>query len=317
MTLTKAFLARAPGKFTPLTWQDYDGLMELLRAAPKSRDSMAHSAGYFLHTGRKGLWYAEDGLHKALVSLHPNKEHQLLIFPVGGDTSVQYWASLSDYFVKASFQVSLARVTPEMVLDLDTAGFSEVTETVLDWRFPVTIVDTELVARAEGATFLKFRAKVKRAQRNDTIHVVENTDSRFPALMPSATNMIERWARSVSEVKNFSVSHLVDSNRSALEVSMRAPVKIQCRLYVAAGRVIGMTALELPVGSDTANGIAQCVDREWPGCSEFMYREDAIRMSNFGYRYYNINGAETASLDQFRRKLRPVNRISLATFVRV
>lgn len=276
---------------------------------------MAHSAAYFLHTGRKGLYLVRIRHHSALVAVHPNIENAALVLPAGGCAAPELWLDLCERILFGGWNVSLGRVPNTLAPYVEsTEAFELVTERKLDWRYPVTIVDNNKLGKLSGGEYSEYRRKVRRATKYSPISVIDQTSPLYSEFRQSVTEMIEDWARSVSDVKDFDTAHLISSNLSAYELGLVANSQVVCRIYYSNETVIGFCASEIPTVGRTANGIAMCLDRSWTGCSEFMYWREAKKFVQQGYSHYNINGSETLSLDKFRSKLRPVDQIFLHTY---
>lgn len=304
-----------PGDVWQVDWGHYRRLDEFLSALPRNPDTMAHSAAYFLHTGRRGLYLVRDKNSSAFVAAHPNIEKTFLVLPAGGNPAQELWRDICQKISDGGWNVSLGRVPDTLVRGVDTLrAFKLVTEQTLDWRYPVTIIDNRKLSNLDGSEYSQYRRKVRRAKRRGAISIVNQTSPMYAKLEAPVKRMVEEWAQAVSAIKNFNVEHLVSSNLSAYRLGLSAKAQMEFRIYVSGIDVIGFCASELPATGSTANGIAMCVDRGWVGCSEFMYWSEASEILRQGYDFYNINGSETKSLDEFRSKLRPADKVSLHTF---
>lgn len=304
-----------PAGTREIGWEQYDWLNSYLSTLPLSEDSMAHSAGYFLHTGRNGLFLVRYLGEAALIAIHPNIQNAALVLPAGGHCAPKLWAHLCQSISSGGMDVTLARITPGHATNIEQMEcFEPVEETTLDWRYPAVVLDTRKLSEMAGGAFSKYRHKVRRAFRDASIEVVDQQSPEYFERKKAVLQMIEKWAIAVSEIKNFDTKHLISSNRAAYFMGKRSINELACRVYFSAGRAIGFCASEMTEHSQTANGIAMCLDRDWIGCSEYMYWNEARLMYENGYKFYNINGSETESLDSFRSKLRPHERIRLRTF---
>jgi hypothetical protein len=313
--LTDSLIDLLPGDTRSLTWNHYGWLDGYLSDLPASPDSMAHSAAYFLHTGRKGLYLVRSRNQSALVAVHPNIENAALVLPTGGCAAPELWRELCDCIASNGWNVSLGRVPETLTPYVEPIGaFELTTEQKLDWRYPVTIVDTKKLSKLDGGEYSEYRRKVRRATKRAKISVIDQRSTLYAEFGQAVLEMIEEWAKAVSQIKKFDTEHLISSNLSAYELGLRRIEQTVCRIYFTDDAVIGFCASELPRLGRTANGIAMCLDRSWIGCSEFMYWTEAKKFHEQGYSLYNINGSETKSLDEFRSKLQPVNQISLHTY---
>lgn len=290
-------------------------LSDVLKNAAKNADTLAHSVAYHLLTGRDGLWLAQDQESTMIVCKHPNITDEYLILPCGADIDLNFASQLC-VIIKAKFgNVTVARIPVYY-----SAKFSEnpilveQEESHLDWRYPVTILSNTVLSDLNGKKFAKFRTKVRRAQRDKTISVIDHTDKAYKSLGTKVHDMIARWALNVSEDKNFSIEHLVSSNWHGYKMGMHNLENFHAHVFLLGDQVIGFWTSELVSNSDTANGITLSVDRTSPGVSEFIH----CWMANFflenGYKYTNINGSETSSLNDFRLKMQPYKQIDLKSY---
>lgn len=276
---------------------------------------MAHSAAYFLHTGRKGLYLVRIRHHSALVAMHPNIEDSVLVLPAGGCAAPELWRVLCERISLEGWSVSLGRVPNTLVPHVEsTEAFELIAERKLDWRYPVTTINNKKLSELSGGEYSEYRRKIRRATKRSPISIIDQRSPLYAKFHQEVLKMIEEWARTVSGIKDFDTAHLISSNLSAYELGLVREGQVVCRIYFSNETVIGFCASELPASGHTANGIAMCLDRSWTGCSEFMYWEEAKRFVQQGYSHYNINGSETLSLDKFRSKLRPVDQIPLHTY---
>lgn len=297
-------------------WSEYPELTRILSLLPKSSDSMAQSAAYALHTGRRGLWFCQKNDAVALVLVHPNLENALLVMPTAGLSAPSFWQDLCQRLSAMGAEVTLARITPELVGAVEATGaFVAQEETNLDWRFPVTLLDTEKLAGLEGPEFRQMRRSVRSAERSGDLKAVTPSQQEFENLAAATTGMIAGWASTVSEIKDFPTNHLVSSNIAAFEAVKCWRPEIHPQIYTIGNKVFALTLSELPDHSTTANGISKCIDRSHRGISEYVDWHLAKYAHARGYDRCNINGSETASLHLYRQKLRPVAEVPLKTYV--
>ena len=304
-----------PAGTREISWDQYDWLSDYLSTLPLSEDSMAHSAAYFLFTGRNGLFLVRHRGQVALVAFHPNISSAALVLPAGGHCAPKLWAHLCRSISSGGMDVTLARITPNQASIVEQERcFRSVDETKLDWRYPVVILDTKKLSEMNGGAYARYRQRVRRAFRDAPIATVDQWSPTYAAREKAVLHMIEQWAVAVSELKDFDTTHLISSNLEAYYMGQRRINEVACRIYVSGDRAIGFCASEMTRHGRIANGIAMSLDRNWAGCSEYMYWNEAKLIHENGYSLYNINGSETESLDRFRSKLRPHERIHLQTF---
>lgn len=203
-------------------WDQYDWLTDYLSTLPLSQDSMAHSAAYFLHTGRNGLFLVTHRGQVAIVACRPNIKGAALVLPAGGHHAPELWMRLCQSISSGGIDVTLARITPNQAAKVEEDGFfRSVDETKLDWRYPVVIVDTRKLSEMNGGTYARYRQKVRRAIRDAPIQTVDQWSPNYVAQEKAVLHMIEQWAVAVSEIKNFDTSHLISSNLAAYYMGQR------------------------------------------------------------------------------------------------
>lgn len=276
---------------------------------------MSVSPSYLLLTGRNGLRLFEGGKVSMAVCQHPNDPSTQIVLPLGNSLDPIFAIDLCEAIAQEGKTVKLSRVLAKDVKSLAESGRLYLEEeSLLDWRYPVTILDNRAVRDMAGGALSNLRQKVSLIKRQGVIEVFDQHDERYEALKTDVGVMIESWADSVSELKGFSVEHLVSSNKYGYEMGRAALDTFQANVFLQRGKPIALYTSELPRTGRFANGITLCIDRSVRGASEFAYWWMAQELFEAGYQFTNINGAETDSLNQFRKKLKPVSRIPLNTF---
>lgn len=305
----------APSGVRLVSITDHASILPYLSQPPCGPDSMANSPAYYLLTGRRGIWTASDGDQTMIVCRHPNADGEILVFPVGRQLDVSFAESVCHRLAQTNPVVKLSRVTNEnRDLILASPYYELEEENLLDWKYPVTILDTKRLAEKQGAQFALLRNKIARVCRAGQIDIIDQTDKRFAALTPEVNLMITDWAATVSAAKGFTPEHLVSSNMHGYQMGLIGTPDFVAKIFLLGNVVMALFTVELPPGKSTANGITFSVRRDIPGASEFAYWWIARWLKTAGYSYLNINGAETASLHLFRQKLSPIQTIPLHTF---
>uniref|UniRef100_A0A0G4I5P0 Phosphatidylglycerol lysyltransferase C-terminal domain-containing protein n=1 Tax=Chromera velia CCMP2878 TaxID=1169474 RepID=A0A0G4I5P0_9ALVE len=317
---------------------------------PSVQDPCRFSAAYFLMTGRKGLWIVElTGKDEAggsvqaasgsslLLCAHPNSAGRFLIFPPWGGDSNGRTALIDavwNFVAKSGVSVQLARfpAAPHV-------GFREVEETLLDWRFPVHILDTQKVVKKEGFAFKQFRWKLHCLQQK---HRVEKEDLQpgreedrreamkllntwrpgddhsvydcLLSLFPCDNDTETETAITEAEAPCKSKRHLNDllgENEAA-----RGKLRLRGRFVRADGNVVGMSIWEEtdPQGG-MANAYANVALHDFPGSSQHVHWDMCRCLADRGFSFLSLGGSETAGLDLFKQKMRPVQRVELKSFV--
>ncbi len=293
---------------------DTEVLAQVLSDYPPPSDTMRSSPAYFQLTGRKGLWVLAEKGQKVIACLHPNVDGHALVFYLGLEINTELVRKACLWLTDKELAVEVARVDGRNVEVLSRQpGFHETEERVLDWRFPSTILDNAALAEAAGGQFARLRQKRNKLSNAD-IQVYESDKHDIRQLRGRIASLVEGWANAVAKSQDFSVEHLKSSNLYALKMLDSGQPNFGATVFALAGKVVGFYTTEFPQSGQIANGITLSIDRRLAGISEYAYWWCADNHMRRGYAFTHINGAETASLESFRRKLAPSDRIALKTF---
>jgi hypothetical protein len=280
-------------------------LDEYLHSMPEDPDTHLSSAAYLMHTCRKGLWlYKVDGKNGfAFVGKHPNEDESWLVFPPPSLVDVEFISEVCALLPEASGRIRVARIKEEHVpLFMDRPEFQWVEELVLDWRFDCLVLSCKKLYESEGSSLKRFR--FDKHFLNEKYVVSKVVSAEDTASVDKVNSLLGSWAESVSGQKQFSVDNLIEPNMSGLQMAIEPHVPVTGVLLTYHDDPIGFYVYENPGhGRKSAAGVSMAVNRSVKGASEYCYWDVARHGLKLGFEEVNINGAETESLDAFRRKL--------------
>lgn len=275
-------------------------------------DLYSTSAAYFMMTGRKGLWVYGNEDTAMIVARHPNIDDRILFFSPMGTNPVDLTEfALVDPVIPAG-EKKLARLGPEdqylsAVLEQRGSGKIEVEE-ILDWKFPVHILDTANVVDSKGQNFRDFRKNIHRAfGRGLWSESIDSQDDIARVLEISKS-----WAmRRVSD--NYSIEDLIGPTKYALSLFNNPNLSINGLIINEGNEAVGYIMWEETNPSKgLANSISGMSVRP-RGTEEFAILEMCKKLKKAGFRKVCIGGSETEGLDNFKRKMCPVSSVNLLT----
>ncbi len=277
-------------------------------------DSYLTSMSYYFFTGRKGLWIYKNGESFIPFCWHPNVPDQVLVFPQRGRSCP---GLLDEFLSKVPMPpagISLVRVKESIdavpsikaIGSLGSVVLSPVVEPVLDWKYPVRVLSTKTVSAMNGPEFRYIRNRVKQIERADgKIAAMKDVPVLF------LEEFIRRWAGSNTEFyteedEMFSLYQKIISFRDKAELGVDGFV-----VFIN-GEIEALTMWDTSnAGTPIANRFVNLCDTTYGGLADFCTVSLARKLGAQGIEYLNIGGAETESLDQFKRKFQPAYSLKL------
>lgn len=282
----------------------------------KADDPFLSDLPYLLMTGRHGLWIYGDDTSMMIMARHPNRENIILLFPPFGDDLVGLiQQALSDPQVPKG-TIRFARIPDKtcstFIHYLSHIGYAGtiIEEDVLDWTYPVHVLDTHRVLKHEGPEFKIFRNRLRAAQK-----IPSRTERIVPHFHHNdIMNIASRWATDGRKT-GFTHEDLIGPVKEAIRLMQNPNLNIhgiiiyhnnQPSSYMIWSIPLGHEKIAVPlvrVSIGHMNGLK--------GTAEYsMFKTmEALAEDHIDYMY--MGGSETAELDQFKRKLSPVASISL------
>ncbi len=288
-------------------------------------DSYSTSLPYYLLTGRKDLRFFTDGASVVPVCIHPNDDNVVLVFPELPGITEFTAKTLESLLTFSEFQdkeVRLARYAEQDIQNLQEVLkdfpllVQPMEEKLLDWLYPIHILDTEKVVQRAGKIYEPLRNKVNKAEKYIDYIGISN--------LPDISNVIieaaEKWASmktAIAEEKQ----QLIAPYRYIAHLMQANPDMFDGFITFDKSNIIGFCLWETPQGN-TANGLVSlCMPQLkpdgslgwYPGQSEAHTAIACNILSEKGIKYYNVGGSETEGLDLHKRKSNPCVSLLLHT----
>ena len=280
-------------------------------------DSYRTSLAYYMLTGRKGSKVYTDGQAYVVVSKHPHIEDRLLLFPeINGNGSLSL-RILSDMVIPKN-GIQLARYSQEDLNQLQLAArytpsnmkvdLIQMDETIMDWEYPVHILDTSITAALEGKSFQQVRTKFNGVADRLTIIPLDAEDA-----IRSMRAAVMFWAGAMIYAGKESGHSLTELYDVLIKMIQLKPEMFNGFVTMDGKEPAGFTIWDKPVDG-TVNAIAGLSRRSIKGMSEFQTITACRILEKEGIRGYNMGGSETSELDHHKRKYLPRTSLKLSSY---
>ncbi len=184
---------------------------------------------------------------------------------------------------------------------MPTIGTTKVEEKELDWAYPVHTLGTSKVADHRGNLFQQFRTKLNKLDRSRI-----TVDDLQPHQHSEAVAKILKGWNGPEPEKLAPYQRLLD---------LFGALPLRGRLAFQDGQPVGFSIWEETSQAEgLANGYAHIGLHEVPGMSRFVILDMCETLLARGFDRVCIGGSETEGLDQFKRQLRPVESLDLASY---
>jgi len=306
MLKQSAISRRQPSFENPFFKPDDDLIKSILKNSMPNDPSM-RSLGYIKMTSRRGLSCFQGQFSPILFSRHPNLDDTYIIYPSAKAGAEQDILDLSKLLKMSGDKVQIIRVPENMGTQWSDFFFKPaLEESVLDYKYPVHILDIEKSLGMKGTVFLKFRNKIN-AIKKIKPYVKPLTFSMTEKLQMK--QIVQEWAPFVFK-GNFDKD--VEYIHYALDNLTTLPNIAGLVAYID-DRLVGFTIWENPLSGDVvASSLIHCSIHE-RGLSEYLHYEMMKILHKEDVKYLSLGGAETAGLDAFKRKMNPVQSVQLKT----
>ncbi len=290
-------------------------LLDLKLNEVDRHDYFSISSAYYLMTGRKGLWIYGNEETFLVAARHPNKKQEsILLFPPIGKSPIRLIQSaLSDKMLSKG-EVQLARIENEdmhLVMKLQLHGFSPPeAEKILDWTYPVHIISTEQVIEHIGSAYRNFRSHINRAIRKGYTSKIIDIKSDKKDLL----EIVHNWAND-GKKPEFTYEDLVTPTIEVIRLMEDDILSLDGVIIYDKNTPIGFWIWE-ETGQEK-NIAASLVRISIGGNSsaEFAGLKMCERLKEKGISKVCLGGSETKSLDDFKRKMVPIDSIELKTMI--
>lgn len=285
--------------------------------ANNHEDSYALSVPYYLLTGRKGTSIYSQGDASLVVCQHPHIQGRLMVFPeIGGDGTLT--CKVLDALEAPANGIQLARYTDADLVRLTEAskdhccknGYDlyEIEEHVMDWKYPVHILNTERVASLTGGGYDKIRNKYNKV--SEQLSVIPLSDPKANAIMRSSLMF---WAGSMIYHDKETGHDQMEFYTTLFQQIEKTPEMYDGFTVLCEGEPAGFTIWDRSVDG-IANGIASLSRIKVKGLSEFQTVTACAMLRDQGIYKYNIGGSETEGLHRHKLEYRPEKSIQLHSY---
>ncbi len=289
----------------------FDFLKASLCANPSQKnDSFLNSPVYYSITGRKGACLYKNS-HSALITCnHPHIDNRILVFPEMGKASYELTASVLNMIEHPDKHIQLARYSANDITRLKhqlanlnytpVSGISMMEENIMDWRYPLHILDTHMISDLQGALFSNIRNKFNRAASNTTTLSLDD-----PNALRSMKAVLKFWEGNMifnsKETPDMSEFYL-----KFFKLLEEHPEDIDGLIFLNGRKPVGFSVWDKPDYAQAANLFVNLSDTSIAGLSDFQIVSTCRNLHEKGVRYLNTGGSELKSLDAFKAKYNPV-----------
>jgi hypothetical protein len=327
-----AWTAQNYNDHAPDDVRDFNKLREILSKSG-TRDIYCRSALYFAFTGRGKVWTVRHGDSYLVLVPHPNLFGILLVFfPFVSDVidlaeQVQALCNCRS-FLKKFQEIYLARIPDSVAAEIAKKALGHnslncelevINEARLDWAHPSYDVCLKSLANLGGGKLLaKYRNKVRkfRDQGKEIIgaRILDQQELR-KAISQISASWIQTKLNSNNSPRDFGIAidDLIDPYQALAELSSDLTLEIDGLILKRGGAYIAFSLWETPRNGDIVPCMAAVPRSHEKGLSEYLYYCIAWRLWNDGHDSMCIGGSETVGLDQFKRKLNPIDIHKLRT----
>jgi hypothetical protein len=302
---------------------DYSELRELLSRSLTS-DVYCRSALYFALTGRRKVWIVRYKDRYLVVLRHPNVPRTLLVFcpfiSSASELAEQVEALSRCKGFLTQFQdhgIFLARI-PERIaedfLSKHAVGLphckpEQVQEEVLDWVYPSYDIELQKLLNLEGRRLKIYRKKLRKFCGQD-IEVRRPSDFSLKELVKVVREVNKGWVRTKltsQSTRGISPRGLMGCYRAMVALNGDPSLAMDGLILKRGEDYLAFSFWERPANGKAVACLAALPVSHEKGLSEYLYYAIAkcLKQEKENYNEMCIGGSETASLDQFKKKLDP------------
>lgn len=278
-------------------------------------DSYIYSPIYYFFTGRRGLFVYDYRGTKTFMCWHPNVFNTLLIFPpLSLNQQAHDVEPLTELVKKLpkkeNIEIHLCRINNEFQQKLKKHEniFAPYQETVLDWIYPVYLLDTTLVKGLKGKYFQQVRQRLNQLDvtpfHMETLDIKKHYDEII--------ELTKDWGKHHTDT-NYSIEDLIYPTQTLLNLFLLKNSNLTGQLIYHHNKLKSFAIWDSM--GNLANEFAIAADKEIEGLSEYQMYNMCVQLENDGIKKVNIGGSETSGLDRFKKKFSPVCGDCLNTFL--
>lgn len=271
-------------------------------------DSYLCSPVYYLMTGRKGGWIYKIENTFIIVIYHPNDNDCMLIFPAFHYDKIlvdlQEEKKLAKKILKENALVKYVRLARIPKYLADTCPDFIVEEDLLDWKYPIHILDVEAVVFLKGKGYAQIRQRINQLKTEQcTVKDIQNEEDHKLVL-----NMVNNWIEEFP-YDEYSEEDLIQPTKMLLSIMNNKKLKVCGQIIYYKGKPAAYCIWE--ENNNIANAFAMAAERKIPGLAEYNIVMMCKKLLNKGIKRVNIGGSETDGLNRYKKKFFPVKSIQL------
>jgi hypothetical protein len=310
---------------------DYGKLRKLLSTS-LTNDTYCRSALYFALTGRRKVWIVSYKDKYLVLLFHPNVPKTLLVFCPFVSSASELAEQLAVLTKCQKFltqfedhEVFLARI-PELIaedfLSRHAMGLlnckpERVPEKILDWVYPSYDIELQNLLNLQGRKLKIYRKKLRKFCDQD-IEVRRPADFSPQELIKAVREVNKGWVRTKltsDQTLGISPRKLMSCYRTMVRLNGNASLAMDGLILKRKEAYIAFSFWERPAKGNAVACLAALPVSHEKGLSEYLYYAIAkcLKGEKEEYREMCIGGSETASLDQFKKKLAPSRAHELRT----
>lgn len=312
----QAQLERLPG-ILPLDKSTLSFLPRML-SRYTSPDPYMVCPSYHAFTGRYGLWayYKERSL--LLLARNPANSDEILIFPQLGEQVPNLALDIIENIDMPAGGYRLARYPAEQaeftaaILNKRASNFAfdVITEDILDWTYPVHVIETGKIVNPAGRKMKSFRQHLSDIDQSRITVKPFHSESDIPELM----GIVDKWAKS----KEGSVDYdeMIEVYSGLFDLVLHPALNLRGIKIYYDGELKAYEIWDMPKDKGgMANSFAGFSDAEISGFSEFQHYALCKALSEAGIERVCLGGSEAEGLDRFKRKMNPVQSVELKSII--
>jgi hypothetical protein len=193
-----------------------------------------------------------------------------------------------------------------------------VNETKLDWAYPSYDAHLQKLINPQGGKLKTYRKKIRKFCKLG-IDVIRSKDLDQQELRKAVIYVNKNWIRAKSrsgtsfQSQGISRRELIGPYQTLARLNSDITLAIDGLILKRGGAYVAFSFWERPRSEDIVSCFAALPCSYEKGLSEYLYYCIADCLKGEGYNSMCIGGSETASLDQFKQKLDPINIHRLQT----
>ena len=274
------------------------------------KDSYLCSPVYYLMTCRKGGIIYDNNGYYLISSVHPNADDCILIFNFGDGINELYDFSLCELLAKKILMndssIKYVRISRMPEVSIRNYRHLVVEENLLDWKYPVHVLDIEEVVGLKGKGYAQVRQRLNGLlTENCSIRGITSNEDCSIVL-----NMVESWIRKFP-YSQYSVDDLMQPTKTLLSLMHNDRLCIHGQIVYYNNRPSAFCIWEESM--TIANAFSMAADRNIHGLAEYNLVETCRVLKSRGIKKINVGGSETEGLNRYKKKFNPVESISLFT----